>query len=207
VRARVSKASVLLLVFTWPVLSLGQGTIHITFDGPPLQPPGSIFGVAQYFEQGLQFRPIPGTDQFGRAWTNLPSAWPNNGTPYVITGVGDSLMFSSSSGPMFGLVSVDLAAFSTGFPNYTVNFVGYRSGGGTITTSFSGNGIAFQTYYFGPEWLSGLTRVEIPNYGWSLDNLMVFIPEPSAGAILLFGALMFGLRQQFQKSERRKKIC
>jgi hypothetical protein len=193
VRARVSKASVLLLAFTWPVLCRGQGTLHITFDGPPFQVPGSQILVQQYFEKGMYFRPIPGTDGFARTWSNMPPGWPDNGTPYVQTGAVDSLMFSYLSGPVFGLASVDLAGFSIGFPNYTVNLVGYRSDGGTIATSFSGSGIVFQTHDFGSEWSFGLTRVEIPNYGWSLDNLVVVIPEPGTTALLIFAALAVGL--------------
>jgi hypothetical protein len=192
-----------LIAATMPqAVCIAQGTLHITFDGPPFQPAGSSFGVSSYTELGMHFRPLPGSDGFTRAWTNRASAWPDNGTPYILAGAGDTLAFSYLSGPLFGLVSVDLAAFSTGFPNYIVNFVGYRSGGGTITTSFSGNGIAFQTYYFGPEWLSGLTRVEIPTYGWSLDNLVVFIPEPSTAALLLVGGLVFGVcRRKRRKSQ------
>ena len=45
----------------------------------------------------------------------------------------------------------------------------------------------FQTFYFGQEF-SGLTRVEIPTFGWSLDNLIVAVPEPSTFALLIAGA-------------------
>jgi hypothetical protein len=44
----------------------------------------------------------------------------------------------------------------------------------------------FQTFYFGPEF-SGLTRVEIPSYGWSLDNLYVSVPEPGTFALMILG--------------------
>jgi hypothetical protein len=176
-----------------PVASLGQGTLHITFDGPPFQPPSSGFLVQQYFEEGMYFRPIPGTDGFVRAWTNRATGWPDNGTPYVQTGAGDSLMFSYHNSASFGLLSVDLAAFSIGIPNFTVNFLGHRSDGSTISTSFSGSGIQFRTYNFSPEWSYDLTRVEIPNHTWSLDNLVVIIPEPGTNALLLVGALALGL--------------
>jgi hypothetical protein len=193
VRAHLSKGSALLLVFAWPVLCLGQGTLHITFDGPPFHVPGSQILVQQYFEQGMYFRPIPGTDGFARTWTNMPPGFPINDTPYLQAGAVDSLVFSMQNNSLFGVVSVDLAGFSIGFPNYTVNFVGYRPDGGTLSTSFSGSGIVFQTHYFGPEWSFGLTRVEIPNYPWSLDNLVVIIPEPATTALLLVGVLAIGL--------------
>jgi hypothetical protein len=180
------------ILFSSALLGRGQGTLHITFDGPPYQPPGSMFLVQQYSELGMYFRPIPGTDGFARTWTNMPPEWPNNGTPYLQATAGDSLMFSYQNGPAFGLISVDLARATIGFPDYTVNFIGYRPDGSTISTTFAGANIAFQTHYFGPEWLYGLTRVEIPNHTWSLDNLVVFIPEPATNALLIFAALAVG---------------
>jgi hypothetical protein len=141
----------------------------------------------------MYFRPIPGSDGFARTWTNMPPEWPNNGTPYLQTGMGDSLQFSYLNGPLFGLVSVDLARATIGFPDYTVAFIGYRPDGSTISTTFAGANIAFQTHYFGPEWSYGLTRVEIPNHTWSLDNLVIFIPEPATTALLIFAALAVGL--------------
>lgn len=175
---------------------LGQGTLQITFDGPPYQPPDSDFNVQSYYESGMYFHPLPGTDGFGRAWSGRAAGWPNDGTPYLMTGAVDSLAFGFTNSSQFGVVSVDLAAFSIGFTNYTVNFVGFHSDGSTITTSFSGTGIDFQTYSFSSDWSSGLTRVEIPNYGWSLDNLVVAVPEPSVGALFIVGAIIFRLRKK-----------
>ncbi len=52
-----------------PTLCFGQGTLTITFDGPPNQPVGSQILVQQYFESGMSFRPLSGTDGFARVWT------------------------------------------------------------------------------------------------------------------------------------------
>jgi len=109
-------------------------------------------------------------------------------------------LFSFSNGSVFGLVSVDLAEYSTGFQEpVTVHFVGYHQDGTTATTDLTTDGIIdgtgpladFQTFYFGREF-SDLTRVEIPTWGWSLDNLSVSVPEPTAGALLVVGSLMLG---------------
>jgi hypothetical protein len=182
--------------FLCPAILSAQSTLRITFDGPPYQPPGSAYIVQSYYESGMSFQPLPGSDGFTRDWTGAPSGWPDDGTPYLMAGAGDSLTFSFTENTTFGLATVDLAAFSTGFPNYTVNFVGYHADGSTITTSFSGNGIAFQTYNFNSLWSTGLTRVDIPNYAWSLDNLAVIVPEPDSLVLFLVGVVILFLKRK-----------
>ena len=111
-------------------------------------------------------------------------------------------MFGLYDGSVFDLVSVDLAEYSTVVPAaVTVPFIGYRPDGNTVVGSFTTDGIMdgngpladFQTFYFDSRF-RGLTRVEIPAYGWSLDNLFVSVPEPSAGGLLFLGAALGGLR-------------
>jgi hypothetical protein len=167
--------------------TFGQGTMRITFDGPPPQPPGTQYGLYEYSESGILFTPVgpPNPDnQFTRNGGGI-LGYPDDGTPYLQAGVGESLMFSFTDGSLFSLRSVDLAGYSDVVPDFTVAFVGYRTDGSTVSTSFSGTGIGFQPFYFGSEF-SDLTRVEIPTFGWSLDNLVVSVPEPSGFA---FGAL------------------
>ena len=177
----------------------GQGTIRITFDGPPKQPPGTSSIVTNYYESGLSFRPIPPSHGFVRTGYGILQT-PENGTAYLQAAVGDSLMFSSANVSIFDLVSVDLAEYSTVVPDMvTVHFIGYRPDGSTVMTDFKTDGIIdgsgpladFQTFYFDKEW-KGLNRVEIPTFGWSLDNLVVSVPEPAVSALLLLGALAFG---------------
>lgn len=56
----------------------------------------------------------------------------------------------------------------------------------------------FQTFSFGPEF-SSLTRVEIPTYGWSLDNLVVAIPKPGRWALLILGSLFLFVLRRYKR--------
>jgi hypothetical protein len=185
--------------------AVAQGTfkpVTVIFDGPPLQPPGTARLVQYYNESGVWFVPIPGTDGFTRRGGSPTSFWPDNGTACLQAGTGDSLMFGVDEGSDFGLVSVDLAEWSTAYPQaVSVPFVGYRRDGSTVTETLTTDGIIdgtgpladFQTLYFGSQF-TGVYRVEIPSYGWFLDNVVLSIPEPRTGALGGLGATLLGVR-------------
>jgi hypothetical protein len=179
----------------------GQGTLEITFDGPPPQPSGTAYGDTSYSESGMLFTPIDPTTG-GQFILNGggTSLFPDDGTPYIQSG-GNGLMFGFSDASSFGLASVDLAAYSTVFPDFSVDFVGFLAGGGTITSTFSGTGLNFQTFHFGPEW-TGLDSVEVLESPWSLDNLAVAVPEPSEFALAILGSAFFCCRyRRFQRKD------
>ncbi len=150
----------------------------------------------------MLFRPVAGSPSFGRVGAGVDPAGgqPDNGTAYVQAAVTDSLMFSPTNGSLFGVVSVDLAEYSTFLAGRPVDvwLLGYRFDGTVVTNIFRTDGIIdgtgpindFQTFYFGSEF-NGLTRVEIPTFGWSLDNLVVQIPEPSTVALVALGGGLF----------------
>jgi hypothetical protein len=178
----------------------GQGTV--TFDGPPLQPPGTARVVQEYHELGMWFVPLPGTDGFGRRGRNPSFGWPDNGTAYIQAALGDSLQFGLDDGSEFGLISVDLAEYSDLFQTpRVVRFTGYRSDSSSVTNELVTDGIIdgtgpladFETLYFGPQF-ARLTWVQVSTIGWSLDNLVFDIPEPGAGALLVVGTALLGLR-------------
>ncbi len=172
------------------VSSFGQGTLQITFDGPPAQPSGTQFGATSYSEAGMLFTPIDTTTPGSQLTRNGGgiAGYPDDGSAYMQEGGG--LLFSFTDGSVFGLKSVDLAGYSTAVPDYSVEFEGFLAGGGTITTTFSGTGINFQTVQFGSQW-NGLTSVEVVDSPWSLDNLVVTVPEPSGFALTMLGAAFF----------------
>jgi len=165
--------------------SLGQGTLQVTFYGPPVLAPGFAVVATNYYEVGMSFRPVPGSRSFIRRGPTTDPLWPKNDTTFVQAGLGDSLMFSFTNGASFNLISVDLAGYSSVVSNVTAQFVGYRAGGSVVTTNVDSHDIIFDTFFF-DETFSNLTRVEIPDFG-SLDNLVVeplpIIPPPRALAI------------------------
>ncbi len=190
----------LVLVFLLPVFCLAQGTLRTTFDGSPIQPVNSQFLIQQYSESGMYFEPLPGSDGFLRN-NNAGGApaYPVDGSTYLQAGFGEGLEFGFSNGSLFGLAAVDLAAYGVNQADYTVDFIGYRSDGSTISTSFSGTGIHFQTYSFSSDWSSGLTEVVIPDAPWSMDNLAVIVPEPGSAEMFALGAVVISLRRSRRK--------
>jgi len=204
------KQCVRLLVAITMVLSAvwgrAQGTFRftVTFDGEPPIAPGDALFIRYYYEEGMEFTPI-GDGQFIRSGGQPHlSAFPRNGTAYLVAAFGNSLSVTSAFGARFGAVSVDLAEFSTLYPvPLTVQFVGYKPDGSTVTTAFVTDGIIdgsgplndFETFYFDARF-ADVTRVEVPTHRWSLDN-MVFsnvVPEPSTGALVVVGAAILGFR-------------
>jgi hypothetical protein len=176
-----------------------QGTV--TFDGPPVQPRDSASITAYYSEGGMIFVPLAPATGFVRNGGG-GVIWPENGTAYVQTLSDEAITFDSLRGVPFGLMSVDLAEYSTLFPYpWTVRFVGYRADGSTVTNSFTTDGIIdgtgpladFETFYFDQSF-TNLTRVDVPSYRWSLDNLRFSIPEPSPLALGALAASLLALR-------------
>jgi hypothetical protein len=192
----------LLLVLTVTLDCGAQGTMSFTFDGPPSIAAGTATVVQQYAESGVSFTPIDPSapwSGFVRMGTPTPAKdpwYPNNSTAYLQALAGNTLKFAFFDGTPFNLFAVDLAEYATNFAYpLTVHFVGYTQDGSVVTTDLTTDGVIdgvgpladFQTFHFGPEW-SGLSRVEIPTDGWSLDNLVLSVPEPAPAGLML-GAL------------------
>lgn len=177
--------------------SHAQGTFNIGFEGPPMLQPGTSRITIEYSEMGMAFTSINGAG-FGRRSGGF-SGYPINGGTYLSAFLGADLTFNLQSGGTFGLESVDLAEYSTVRPDpLTFTFYGYRQDGSVVTDSFTTDGIIdgtgpvqdFQIFQFGPHF-TGVVRVELPSYGWSLDNLAVsVVPEPSTKVFGLLAGLL-----------------
>jgi hypothetical protein len=63
---------------------------------------------------------------------------------------------------------------------------------GGIQFCESGSGTQFQTFYFGPGW-SALASVEVPGPDWSLDNLIVVVPELGTARFVFLAVLLFSV--------------
>jgi hypothetical protein len=184
---------------------LGQGTLTITFDGPPPQPPGTGKLVPDYLEGGVLFTPViepytPGS-LIARSGGGM-LGFPENGSAYILSSpLG--MAFSFVDGSLFGIRALDLAAFSEELPEIVIQLIGYRLDSTTISTSFDGYGIEWRTVEFDEQWASGLARVEIAPgvVSWSIDNLVVIIPEPASGSLFVLGtAATFLLRSRLRRT-------
>jgi hypothetical protein len=102
-------------------------------------------------------------------------------------------------GNSFGLYSVDLAEFSSLYPYpQEVPFFGYKADGSMVTNTFVTDGIIdgtgpladFETFYFDKQF-SDIVAFELWYPGYAMDNLILVVPEPSAGALMMAGAVCF----------------
>ena len=184
------------LLFAGLVQCLAQGTMTIGFDG---QPRGTFATAGAYHESGMRFWNPSGYHSLVLNGGGISPAYPDNGTSYLQPsgGVG-GLAFRFDSYAEFGLVSFDLAEYSTNsLAPTTVHITGYGPQDQVLgTTDITSDGINdgtgplvdFQTFTFDARF-ANLYRVEISGDPWSLDNVVISgVPEPSAGALVLLGA-------------------
>ena len=120
------------------------------------------------------------------------------------------LTITNLSGVPFALHSVDLAEYSTAFAApRTIPFIGYKSDGSIVTTSFITDGIIdgtgpladFETFIFNTDF-TDLNRVVVDTYLYSMDNLGVrVVPESSSIAmIVLVSGIGLFIRRNFDSS-------
>jgi len=167
----------------------GQGTLRITFDGPPIVPPGGIYNTQQYYEAGMVFLPTPAAGSFQRVGVPTDPAQPNDGTAYVRAVFGQGLLFSFLDGSVFTAISVDLAGLTT-TTSGSAYCVGHHPDGSTVTADLFEYG-GFRTLSFGAGF-TNLKWVDITSSMWSLDNLVISVPEPGPAGLVLLGGLALG---------------
>jgi hypothetical protein len=188
----------------------GQGTIR--FDSTSY-----LYGTT-YDELGMHFAvivPTPGSGSPNHDYIGIdgpittPSNIPYDTTPYMLffrqNSPDDYVGFSLTGGSTFGLTSVQLADPSSPSTSVdTITFVGYKSGGTTVTETFNAGGnnaTTFQGYTFDSDFASGLTSVSIDSTRWAMDNLVFSVPEPSGLVLLGIGGLMVPLRRRGNRTK------
>jgi len=130
------------------------------------------------------------------------SSSPDNGSAYLqFTQAPDQspLVISNINSDAFTLFSIDIAEYSAFFSTSSVSVVGYKTGGGTVSTLLSIDGVIdgtgpqadFETFSLGTGF-EDLTYAEIQANGYSLDNVvgeLYIVPEPHVGVLLIAGLL------------------
>ena len=169
--------------------------VMIGFEGPPVQPSGTHYAMAQYDEAGYHFQPLgPLATQapyhmgrVGPATSNRP----NNGTTHLALLSQDSCKITRIGGSAFDALRIDLAEYSTVFSSpQTFTFTGRKADASTVSVTFTTDGVVdgtgslvdYQTFTF-PDTFRGLVSLETESFG-SYDNLvlqpsdLVVTPDP-----------------------------
>jgi|ERR1043166_6609876 hypothetical protein len=187
--------------------AFGQNNLTINFDGPPPQAPGTSTLISSYTESGVLFTNL--SQKFGRAGGGI-SGLPEDGSAYLQTGSGSAggpISFSFLNGSHFSLLSVDLAEYSTVVAGHPVTFLGIRGDGSLVTNTFNLDGVIdgtgpladFQTFSFSSEF-TDLVQVDIRSQTFSMDNVLVSVPEPSIACLVITGAVLIGLRRRQRRA-------
>lgn len=137
---------------------------------------GSTLSLTSYEQNGLRFTLPAGFQQVGINVTSRP----HNGSAYLSTGLNQTgLRVQRSDGGQFHLFSLDLAEYSSSYPQVRViNVTGTKADLSTVSTSFTLDGLMdgsgsitdFQSFVF-PSTFRQLTSVQFSNDLFSLDNL------------------------------------
>lgn len=156
-------------------VSPNQNVIRFDVNAPA---PGTAPAVASYTESGFRFTTPTNIARVGANSSNRP----DNGTAHIATmNGGQPLNIVRQDGETFRLVQVDLAEYSTVFPNFkTITWTGTKAGGQTVSTSFNldgfidgtGAGVDFQTFFF-PSSFADLVSAQVTVDIYSLDNLII----------------------------------
>jgi hypothetical protein len=154
-----------------------------TFEGAPS---GTRVNVGTYSAAGMYFGPIgPGNLLLNGGGI---AGYPDDGTGYLEVPDGNiSFNFSPNEIP-FTLISLDAPRFAN-FAPPTLEVVGYKAQImgpiTTVTNFFTVTSANFQTFYPDSSF-QDVFQVSVLNARWSLDNLVIGVPEPTSTAFLAF---------------------
>ncbi len=171
------------LELAWIIFN-SQTNGHVYFDNFTFSIEGDASTRAPYSEHGFTIRdPDAGEGIFNIIESGSSSGRADNGGRYFSLSiqVNSSFELAPSDGGSFDVVSVDLAEYSTVFQEArTVEWVGYKANGTTVTTSFTIDGTIdgpggladFETFTF-PASFQEIVRLESSSTLYSIDNIVV----------------------------------
>jgi subtilisin family serine protease len=159
--------------------SLPAGARVLTFD-----PPTFMGGPADYNPSLEEQNFVVSTDGGVYIQSAYSSGYPSNGTYYArsLSSETNFTVKHRESLP-FTVLSVDLAEYSTSFASpKTIGFTGYKASGGTVTQSFTTDGVMdgtgpatdFQTFTFNSNF-TNLTRIVANTTLFQIDNIAVIV--------------------------------
>lgn len=186
--------------------------ITLEFEEPSVPAPGMQVGISSYSEDGFFIKPLGlievATPFRLRRNGGSSMGFPENGSPYLQLALQDSFEMVLMSGATFTPVSIDLAEYSEAFATpKDVLFTGYLSGGGTVSTTFTLDGLIdgtgpvpdFETFLF-PVTFADILRLETTTNSFSADNLVVTpVPEPVSAVLILAGLGLLACRRNRNK--------
>ena len=157
------------------------GARVLTFDLPLSDARPEVAYRPYFMEQN--FLLIAAPSQYASIYpqSSYNSGYPSNGTVYVRSLSGDQgMQIRHKDSLPFSLLQIDLSEYSTVYMADSVNLIGYRKDGTTVTHScvldrqIDGTGPLndFQTFTL-PSNFTNLDRVVFVNNGFMMDNLVV----------------------------------
>ncbi|MCC6355949.1 MAG: hypothetical protein IT577_18835 [Verrucomicrobiae bacterium] len=181
------------------LLCLASFCTHgVTLEFSPATGPGGSRIETQWIESGF----VISSDRMGSQSAGVVPGWPANGTDvlsFFKDLTGTNIVIRSTLDFSFDAISVDLAEYSFVYPvPTTVQFIGFLSAGGIVTTSFTTDGLLdgpggqadFETFEF-PSTFRSLSRIEVPSHLFAMDNLQLIpVPEPSVALLLIMSSLL-----------------
>jgi hypothetical protein len=184
-----------------PWASLPAQAITLGFDSVTTTSNTFVAVGPSYSEQGFTL-----IDNSGFAPPSVPLAtWGASSAGYTGSqslfnnGIDQTTTLTKDGGGVFSLNSIDLSElFNNGLGSVTVSFLGYLLGGGTVTQSFTTDGVfGAETFTFDSTFASVASvtwRQDAPFH--QFDNIVVdatfvnaAVPEPSS----VLGLLSFGI--------------
>jgi hypothetical protein len=176
--------------------SYPEGSRILTFDLPTF-----LIGADYYTPEIREQNFVISGNAGITVGSAISSIYPNNGSNYVTcqTNPATNLTIRHADSLSFTMMAIDLSESTknAAVPT-TIQFTGYKAGGGTVTQSFVTDGINdgtgpltdFQTFTFNANF-TGLSKVVITSNSQMVDNIVVKLDEEETPVPVLEAPLFY----------------